>query len=112
MTTRDLLARCRTLGIALAAASDGALTWEADTDPPAELLAELREHKAELLALLSTPAGVPTGPAPSPAAQLFFADETGRPCSAGDAYLWTWSGALEWFYTSRDPVPCRRQSST
>jgi hypothetical protein len=48
----DLIARCQALGIGLATGPDGGLTWEADTDPPADLLADLAANKAELLALL------------------------------------------------------------
>jgi hypothetical protein len=55
----DLLARCRALGIALAAGPDGSLDWEADADPPPGLLQALAEHKGELLALLA----MATGPA-------------------------------------------------
>jgi hypothetical protein len=47
-----LLARCRALGIDLMAGPGGALLWEADADPPADLLADLAAHKAELLDLL------------------------------------------------------------
>jgi hypothetical protein len=48
----DLLARCRALGIALAPGPDGTLAWEAGADPPADLLADLARHKADVLALL------------------------------------------------------------
>jgi hypothetical protein len=57
----ELLARCRALGITLAAGPGGALSWEADTDPPAELLADLSRHKAGLLALLTPDDGGPVG---------------------------------------------------
>jgi hypothetical protein len=52
VTAADLLARCRALGLDLSAGPDSGLNWEADTDPPAELLADLAGSKAELLALL------------------------------------------------------------
>jgi hypothetical protein len=55
MTAAQLVNRCRLLGIALAAGPDGALIWEADADPPADLLAELARHKAALLAFLAVP---------------------------------------------------------
>jgi hypothetical protein len=58
----ELLARCRDLGIDLAAGPDDSLAWEADADPPAELLQALRENKLALLALLAPPT-VPTVPA-------------------------------------------------
>jgi hypothetical protein len=48
----EMVARCRILGIDLTAGPDGGLTWEAETDPPADLLAELAASKTELLALL------------------------------------------------------------
>jgi hypothetical protein len=53
MSADLLLARCRALGIDLAPGPDGALLWEADIDPPAELLADLKLCKAELLRLLT-----------------------------------------------------------
>jgi hypothetical protein len=55
VTGGELLERCRSLGIDLAVGPAGALLWEADDDPPADLLAVLAEHKAELLALLRPP---------------------------------------------------------
>jgi hypothetical protein len=48
----DLLAFCRGLGIDLAAGPGDILIWEADADPTVDLLVALRQHKAELLALL------------------------------------------------------------
>jgi hypothetical protein len=58
MTAADLLARCRALGIELGAGSGGAsLLWEADADPPADLLEELAANKADLLALVRGPFG-------------------------------------------------------
>jgi hypothetical protein len=53
MTAAELHSRCRALGIALAAGPKGALAWEADAEPPADLLADLARHKAELLGLLA-----------------------------------------------------------
>lgn len=53
MTAAVLIDCCRTFGVTLAAGPDGTLAWEADDDPPAGLLAELGEHKAEVLALLT-----------------------------------------------------------
>ncbi|HEV3258703.1 MAG TPA: hypothetical protein VG013_17660 [Gemmataceae bacterium] len=54
MSADDLLARCRALGIDLSAGPGGALAWESDGDPPADALADLAGHKAELLALLAS----------------------------------------------------------
>jgi hypothetical protein len=54
----ELLARCRALGIELGVASGGrTLLWEADTDPPADLLAGLAANKASVLALVRGPHG-------------------------------------------------------
>jgi hypothetical protein len=53
----ELLARCRALGIDLTLGPDGTLVWEADADPPAEVLATLAEHKAEVLTFLAAQAG-------------------------------------------------------
>ena len=55
MTAVDLLIRCRVLGIDVAANADGTLLWEADTDPPAELLENLAVSKAAVVALLRKP---------------------------------------------------------
>jgi hypothetical protein len=63
VTAAGLLARCRALGIALAAGEGGALLWEADADPPADLAEALVRHKADVLALLRTAA---PGRGPSP----------------------------------------------
>jgi hypothetical protein len=64
LTAAELLSRCRALGIDLAAGPDGHLCWEADAEPPAELLAALAERKGELLGLLAGP--TPAGPGPAP----------------------------------------------
>ena len=47
----QLLQTARAAGLSLAAAGEN-LVIETDRDPPPELLAELRQHKGELLALL------------------------------------------------------------
>jgi hypothetical protein len=58
MNAADLLARCRAAGVELGAGLGGdSLLWEADTDPPAELLAELAANKAGVLALVRGPFG-------------------------------------------------------
>jgi hypothetical protein len=56
MTVGDLFFGCRAMGIYLTSGPDGTLCWEADTDPPADLLAGLAAHKADVLARLR---GVP-----------------------------------------------------
>ncbi len=54
----ELLARCRGLGIELGIGAGGAsLLWEADADPPADLLADLAANKADVLALIRGPFG-------------------------------------------------------
>jgi len=56
----ELLARCRELGIELGiGAGEAALLWEwkSDADPPADLLADLAAHKADVLALVRSPNG-------------------------------------------------------
>jgi hypothetical protein len=50
----ELLSRCRALGIGLTARPDGGLTWEADAEPPTDLLIDLRANKADLQSLLAT----------------------------------------------------------
>jgi hypothetical protein len=54
----ELVARCRALGIELGVGSGGAsLLWEADADPPADLLTDLAANKAAVLALVRGPFG-------------------------------------------------------
>jgi hypothetical protein len=54
----ELVARCCSLGIELGVNRGGAsLRWEADADPPPDLLAELARHKLDVLALLRGPHG-------------------------------------------------------
>jgi hypothetical protein len=52
MSARVLIAAARAEGLTIVA-EGGNLVIETDRDPPAALLAELRQHKAELLAVLS-----------------------------------------------------------
>jgi hypothetical protein len=56
VTAADLLTRCRTLGVTLAAGPDGTLTWEARAEPSAELLADLARHKVDVLNMLASDA--------------------------------------------------------
>lgn len=51
MTATELLGMARASGVALVLAGDR-LSWEADHQPPAELLAELAAHKVEIIAAL------------------------------------------------------------
>ncbi len=54
----ELLARCRAAGVELGVAAGGArLLWEADADPPEDLLADLTANKAAVLALIRGPQG-------------------------------------------------------
>jgi hypothetical protein len=77
MTATAILARCRAHGIDLSVDRDGALIWEADADPPAELLEELAKNKAELLAILADPLAAFCGT---------IEDEQGFP--AGSVFFW------------------------
>ena len=52
MTTLALLAEAAVAGLALRA-EDGRLHWRADAPPAPDLLARLRQHKADLLELLT-----------------------------------------------------------
>jgi hypothetical protein len=54
MTVTELICRCRALGIDLTANADGNLDWESDSDPPAEILKALAEHKGELWRILAS----------------------------------------------------------
>jgi hypothetical protein len=54
----ELVARCRALGVELRVRGGGAsLLWEAETEPSAQLLADLAANKADVLALLRGPFG-------------------------------------------------------
>jgi hypothetical protein len=49
----ELLARCRAMGIELGVGAGGtSLVWEADAEPPADLLADLAANKAAVLPLI------------------------------------------------------------
>jgi hypothetical protein len=54
MIAQRLIEEARAVGLSIEV-EGGDLIVEADCDPPAELLAELRQHKAELLAVLIPP---------------------------------------------------------
>jgi hypothetical protein len=78
-----LLACCRVLGIDLTAGPDGTLSWEADEDPPAHLLTDLRRHKPQLLVLLRAEAISPcSGPSPPAPASTTATPPSGRRCPA------------------------------
>jgi hypothetical protein len=61
MSARSLLDNCRVAGLSIEV-DGGDLIVEADGDPPPSLLAELRQHKAEVIAFLIPP--VPSAPLP------------------------------------------------
>jgi hypothetical protein len=92
MIAQRLIEDARAAGLSMEV-DGGDLIVEADRDPPPELLAELREHKAELIELLK-----PTPPAPGSAVQdtsdnLSFAEETAEraaivECEAGIPRRW------------------------
>lgn len=52
MSAADLLEQARAAGILLAL-GDGRLTWEADQEPPIELLEKIRAHRQEIIESLS-----------------------------------------------------------
>lgn len=64
MTAAPALARARAAGLTLTA-EDGRLRWRGP-QPPADLLAELRQHKADLLRLLAVNDAAPLLPPASP----------------------------------------------
>jgi hypothetical protein len=77
-----LLDRCQALGVKLHVAPDGgALTWEADTDPPADLLADLAANKDAVLALIDP------GPASDAAIDALI---------SADDYVGFWRWLREW----------------
>ncbi len=83
MTAATALARLRDLGVAAEARGDGLVLRPASAVPP-DLLAELRQHKRELLALLGEPAN-DAEPAPGPgdmAAALAAAAAAGAAAAA------------------------------
>jgi hypothetical protein len=51
-TVAELLARCRTAGLALLVEGD-ALHVDFESDPPVDLIEEIRQHKPEVMAALS-----------------------------------------------------------
>jgi hypothetical protein len=53
--TVALIIRARCEGVTLSVRADGKLGWKADRPPPAELLAVLKKHKYEILALIRPP---------------------------------------------------------
>jgi hypothetical protein len=65
MIAQRLIDDARAAGLSIAV-EGGDLIVEADCDPPAELLAELRQHKAELIAVLVPPILDGTSSLPEP----------------------------------------------
>jgi hypothetical protein len=53
MSITDIVADCQRLGIGLSAEPNGTLAVEFDTDPPAELLENLRRNKAAIFQVLA-----------------------------------------------------------
>ncbi len=52
MSAVELLEQAQALGVLLVL-DDGRLTWEADHEPPGELLEEIRTHRLEIIEALS-----------------------------------------------------------
>ena len=69
MIAQRLIEDARAAGFSIEV-DGGDLIVEADRNPPAELLIELREHKAELIAFLIPPVPVAALPYPEPADDL------------------------------------------
>lgn len=44
-------------------------------------------------------------PVPPAGARLCFQDARCRPCSPGEATMWTWVGASRWFHVADWPIP-------
>jgi hypothetical protein len=72
----------------------------------------LRQHKPELLGLLlGTLAKAEADEMqgrywwPPPGTPLFFQDLAGRPCSRGEARVWTYAGAPSWYLANVHPPP-------
>lgn len=53
MNAAELLEQAQAEGVLLVL-DDGRLTWEADREPPGELLEEVRAHRLEIIAVLSS----------------------------------------------------------
>jgi len=91
MRAARLLVAARAAGLSLQIDGEN-LIVEADRDLPAELIAELREHKAELMAVLSRrdPESVPRIQkgcrAPSPTARRPRYDTAARPSDPAGAF--------------------------
>src|SRR5436190_20535195 len=75
MIAHRLIEDARAAGLSIEV-EGGDLIVEADRDPPAELLAELRQHKAELISVLATPphGAVPLSPAASAVSAVDLAE--------------------------------------
>lgn len=56
------IVRARREGVTLSVTADGKLGLKADRPPPDALLIVLKEHKADILALLPPPSAPPAGP--------------------------------------------------
>ena len=87
---QTLLARCQELGATLTPSPDGKLKVRAPAPLPAELQAELRRYKAELLALLSQQQALPSCPACGSRVHLEPADEH------APTRFWTCTGCGAW----------------
>jgi hypothetical protein len=54
----ELVSRCRDMGVELGVGAGGnVLFWEAEIDPPPDLLAALAAHKSDVLSLIRGPNG-------------------------------------------------------
>ena len=81
MNAHRLIEDARAAGLSFEV-EDGDLMVEAERDPPDALIAELREHKAELIAVLAAPA-LETAPCRSARRSVASATAAGRPRPSG-----------------------------
>lgn len=58
MSAFELVEQAKAMGVSLVLA-DGRLTWEAEHEPPTELLADLAKHKSEVIAVLKVMGAAP-----------------------------------------------------
>jgi len=74
-TVAELHARCRAAGLALLVDGDSLHVDSASSDPPVDLIAEIRKHKPDVMAALSN---VPLETAKVVAPALWFAGAAGN----------------------------------
>lgn len=81
-------------------------------DPGPGLLAAVKEHKEEIVQILTQDAAEVEKPAwvePPAGAQFFFQNHKGQPCSRQDAAMWTYTGGATWWPVESNPPPVFRK---